>query len=69
MSCGVRSRIRVNLAGMRMASIATGVSLAHVGDRDFGVCRLDLEGRDERVLCVNRHLTRLVRYLHPDSIL
>jgi hypothetical protein len=39
--------ILIDLAGMRVASIAAGVSLAHVGDRCFGVRRLDLERRDE----------------------
>jgi hypothetical protein len=51
-----------------MASIAAGVSLAHVGDRGFGVRRLDLKRRDERVLGFNRHLIRPVADLDPDRI-
>jgi hypothetical protein len=53
---------------MRMASIAAGVSLAHIGDRSFGMNRLDLERRNERVLGFNRHLIRPVADLDPDRI-
>jgi hypothetical protein len=61
-------RILIDLAGMRMASIAARVSLAHVGDRSFGVRRLDFERGDERVLGFNRHLIRPVAGLDPDRI-
>jgi hypothetical protein len=60
--------VLIDLAGMRMASIAAGVSLAHVGDRSFGVRCLDLERRDKRVLGLNRHLIRPVADLDPDRI-
>ena len=53
-------------ACMRMASIAAGVSLAHIGDRGFGVRRLDLKRRDERVLGFNRHDLDPVADLDPD---
>ena len=46
-------RILIDLGGMRMPSIAPRVSLAHVGDRSFGVHRLDLERRNQRVLGFN----------------
>jgi hypothetical protein len=61
-------RILIDLAGMRMASIAAGVSLAHVGDCGFGVRRLDLKRRDERVLGFNSHLICPVADLDPDRI-
>jgi hypothetical protein len=51
-----------------MAAIAAGVLLAHVGDRSFGMRRLDLERSDERVLGFNRHLIRPVADLDPDRI-
>jgi len=53
---------------MRMASIAARVSLAHVGDRSFGVRRLDLERRDDRALGFNRHLIRPGADLDPDRL-
>jgi hypothetical protein len=61
-------RILIDLASMRMASIAARVSLAHVGDRSFGVRRLDLERGDERVLGFDCHLIRPVADLDPDRI-
>jgi hypothetical protein len=62
-------RILIDLAGMRVAPIAAGVSLAHIGDHGFGVRRLDLERSNERVLGFNRHLIRPVADLDPDRIL
>jgi polyhydroxyalkanoate synthase subunit PhaC len=59
------SKLRVP---MRMASIAAGVSLAHVCDRGFRVRRLDLERSNERVLGFDRHLIRLVPDLDADRI-
>jgi hypothetical protein len=67
-TCHVPGRILIDLLGMRMTSIATGVSLAHLGDESFGVRRLDLERRKERVLGFNRHLIRSVADLNPDRI-
>ena len=51
-----------------LASIAARVSLAHVGDRSFGVRSLDLEHRNQHVLGFNRHLIRPVADLDPDRI-
>jgi hypothetical protein len=67
-TCRLPGRILIGLAGMRMASIAACVSLAHVGDRSFGVRRLDRERRDERVLGLNRHQIQPVADLDPDRI-
>jgi hypothetical protein len=53
---------------MRTASIATGVSLTHIGDCGFGVRSLDLEGRDESVLGFERCLVRLVSDPDADGI-
>jgi hypothetical protein len=53
---------------MRMASIAAGVSLTHVGDGGLRVRRLDLERSNERVLGFDRHLTRFVPDLDADRI-
>jgi hypothetical protein len=68
MSCGLPNHVLVDLAGMRMASIAAGVSLAHVCDRGFRVRRLDFERSNERVLGFDRHLIRLVPDLDADRI-
>jgi hypothetical protein len=43
-------RILIDLACMRMASIAAGVLFAHVSDGGLWVRRLDLERSNERVL-------------------
>jgi hypothetical protein len=51
-----------------MASIATDVSLAHVGDGGFSVRRLDRERANERVLGFDRDLIRPVPDLDPDRI-
>src|SRR3954454_6417518 len=53
---------------MRVASVAAGVLLAHVGDGGAGMRRLDLERGDERVLGLDRHLVRLVADLDPDRV-
>src|SRR5918993_4497701 len=53
---------------MRMAPIAAGVLLAHVGDGGLGVRRLDLERGDQRVLGLDRHLIRLAPDLDSNSI-
>ena len=68
MSCGLLNHVLADLAGMRMASIATGVSLAHVCDHGFRVRRLDFERSNERVLGFDRHLIRLVPDLDADRI-
>jgi hypothetical protein len=60
--------VLVDLVGVRVASIASGVLLAHVGDRSFRVCRLDLERSDQRVLGFDRHLIRLLAGLDPDRV-
>src|SRR5215217_4645830 len=53
---------------MRMASVAAGVLLAHVGDGGVGMRRLDLERGDERVLGLDRDLVRLVAGPDPDHV-
>jgi hypothetical protein len=58
----------IDLLGMRMASIAAGVSFAHIGDHGFGVRRLGLELNNECVLGLNRHLIRPVADLDSDRI-
>src|SRR5918994_7137000 len=68
MTCRLPCRILVDLTGMRMASIAAGVSLAHVGDGGLRVHRLDLERGYERVLGFDRHLIRGVPDLDADRI-
>jgi hypothetical protein len=68
MTSGVPGRIPTDLAGVRMAPIAAGVSLAHVGDSGFGVRHLDLERRNERILGFNRYLIPPVADLDPDRI-
>jgi hypothetical protein len=68
MSCGLPGRILTDLAEMRMASIAASVSLAYVGDRGFGMRRLDFERSNERVLGFDRDLIRLVPDLDADRI-
>jgi len=60
MTSGAPGRIPTDLAGVRMAPIAAGVSLVHVGDSGFGVRHLDLERRNERVVGFDRHLIRLI---------
>src|SRR5215208_4535164 len=58
----------VDLAGVRMAPIAAGVLLAHVGDGGLGVSALDLECGDQRVLGLDGDLIRLAPDLDPNSI-
>jgi hypothetical protein len=65
---GAGGCILVDLIGMRMASIASSISLAHVGDYGFRVHRLDLQGRNERVFGFDRDLIRLVPDPDPDCI-
>jgi hypothetical protein len=60
--------VLVDLVGVRVASITSGVLLAHVGDRGVRVCRLDLERSDQRVVGFDRHLIRLLAGLDPDRI-
>jgi hypothetical protein len=48
MTSGVPGRIPTDLAGVRMAPIAAGVSLTHVGDGGLRVRRLDHERSNER---------------------
>jgi hypothetical protein len=68
MSCGLLNHVLVDLAGMRMASIAAGVSLANVCDHGLRVRRLYLERSNERVLGFDRHLIRPVADLDPHRI-
>src|SRR3954447_19951338 len=53
---------------MRMASVAAGVLLTHIGDGSISVRRLDLERGDQSVLGLDRHLVRLVAHLDPDRV-
>jgi hypothetical protein len=54
---------------MRVASVAAGVLLAHVGDGGVGMRRLDLERGGEGVLGLDRHLVRLAPDPDPDRVL
>jgi hypothetical protein len=57
----------IELAGVRMASIATGVSLTDVSDDGLRVRRLDLERGNEPVLGLDRHLIRLILDFDADA--
>src|SRR5690349_10167475 len=54
---------------MRVAPVAAGVLLAHVGDGGLGMRRLDLERGGEGVLGLDRHLVRLAPDPDPDRVL
>src|SRR3954453_2365312 len=68
-SAGLTGRGLADLVGMRVASVAAGVLLAHVGDGGVGMRRLDLEPGDEGVLGLDRHLVRLAPDPDPDRVL
>ena len=68
-SAGFTGRGLADLVGMRVASVAAGVLLAHVGDGGLGIRRLDLERGDEGVLQLDHHLVRLVHDPDPDRVL
>src|SRR5690606_30973016 len=53
-------RRRDQLARVRVAPVAAGVLLAHVGDRGVRMRRLDLERGDQRVLGLDRLLVRFL---------
>jgi hypothetical protein len=53
---------------MRMALIAAGILLAHVGDGGFGMRGLDLERSNQGILSLDRHLVRPVPELDADRI-
>src|SRR4051812_45588173 len=68
-SAELTGRGLADLVGMRVAPVAAGVLLAHVGDGGLGMRRLDLERGDEGVLGLDRHLVRLVHDPDPDRVL
>src|SRR5690349_21116637 len=54
---------------MRVAPVAAGVLLAHVGDGGLGMRGLDLERGGEGVPGLDRHLVRLAPDPDPDRVL